>query len=105
MSNSQTNRNLFFPITIVIVGIIFSAGIFIYRTNQKSDAGDINKNIPQEVGIKPITNQDKILGNPNADIIIVEYADFECPYCKVFHGVMQEVMNRARLSRLIKAVI
>ena len=92
MSNKQTNSTLLFPATIVIIGIIVSSGIFIYRTNHKSEPTDINKNIPQEVGIKPITGEDKILGNPNADVIIVEYSDFECPYCKLFHSTMQDVM-------------
>jgi len=92
MSNKQTNNTLLFPATIVIIGIIVSSGIFIYRTNHKTEPTDINKNIPQEVGIKPITGEDKILGNPNADVIIVEYSDFECPYCKIFHSTMQDVM-------------
>jgi protein-disulfide isomerase len=92
MSNKQTNSNLFFPVTIVVIGIIVSSGIFIYRTNHKNEATDINKNIPQEIGIKPITSEDKILGNPNADVIIVEYSDFECPYCKLYHSTMQDVM-------------
>lgn len=92
MSNKQTNNTLLFPITIVIVGVIISAGIFIYRTKYNPDTSNINKNITQEVGIKPITSEDKILGNPNADVIIVEYSDFECPYCKIFHSTMNEVM-------------
>jgi protein-disulfide isomerase len=93
MLNLQTNRNLFFPLTIVLVGIIISGGIFVYRTNnQTNNTADINKNLTQEVGIKPISADDKILGNPNAEVIIVEYSDFECPYCKIFHRVMQDVM-------------
>jgi len=92
MSNKQTNSTLLFPITIVLIGIIISVGIFIYRTKHDTDNSNINKNIPQDVGIKPITSEDKILGNPNADIIIVEYSDFECPYCKIFHNTMNELM-------------
>jgi protein-disulfide isomerase len=92
MLKNQTKNNLLFPITIVIIGIIVSGGIFIYRSNHKSDNTEINKNLPKEVGIKPISSEDKILGNPNADVIIVEYSDFECPYCKIFHSTMQDVM-------------
>jgi predicted DsbA family dithiol-disulfide isomerase len=31
-------------------------------------------------------------GNPNAKIIIVEYTDFECPYCKQFHPTLQRLV-------------
>jgi len=92
MSNKQSNNTLLFPITIVIIGIIISAGIFIYRTKYNPDTSNINKNIPQEIGIKPITSEDKILGNPNADVIVVVYSDFECPYCKIFHSTMNDIM-------------
>ncbi len=92
MLKKQTNQNLLFPATIIIIGIIISAGILIYRSNLKPNPDEINKNIPQEIGIKPITSEDKILGNPNADVIIVEYSDFECPYCKLFHSTMNDIM-------------
>ena len=92
MLNKQTNKNLMFPITIVVIGMIISAGIFIYREGNNIKIENINKKIPQESGIRPITSEDKILGNPNADIIIVEYSDFECLYCKMFHNTMNNIM-------------
>lgn len=91
MSNIQTNKKLMFPVTIILIGIIVSTGIFVYRTNYKI-GGNINKNFSQDAGIKPITSSDKILGNPNADVIIVEYSDFQCPYCKIFHSTMNDLM-------------
>jgi hypothetical protein len=92
MLKNQTKNSLLFPITIVIIGIIISGGIFIYRTSHKTNPDEINKNISEGVGIRPITSEDKILGNPNADVIIVVYSDFECPYCKIFHSTMNEIM-------------
>ena len=41
------------------------------------------------------------LGNPSAPVTIVEYTDFECPYCRkevaVLHQVMQQYGDRVRL--------
>lgn len=93
MLKNQTKNSLLIPIVIVIIGIIISGGIFVYRTNLKIDPSDLNKNISPEAGIRPITNEDKILGNPNADVIVVVYSDFECPYCKIFHSTMNEIMS------------
>lgn len=36
---------------------------------------------------------DHILGNPNAEVKVVEYADLECPYCKTFHTTMHQIMD------------
>ena len=33
-----------------------------------------------------------IIGNPDAPIMVIEYSDLECPYCKRFGGVMKEVV-------------
>jgi protein-disulfide isomerase len=35
---------------------------------------------------------DHILGNPDAQIIIIEYSDLECPYCKKFGEIMKEMV-------------
>lgn len=42
--------------------------------------------------IRPVDQTDYIRGNPNAPIRIVEYSDYDCPYCKRFHSVMQQIM-------------
>ncbi|OGI95322.1 hypothetical protein A2917_02025 [Candidatus Nomurabacteria bacterium RIFCSPLOWO2_01_FULL_42_17] len=45
--------------------------------------------------IRPITSDDHILGNANARIVIVEYSDLECPFCKVFHNTMHQVVEKS----------
>jgi protein-disulfide isomerase len=93
MFKNQTNQNLLFPLTIIIIGVIVSAGIFVYRSGDKFNIQKTNTDTVKEVTIKPISDQDKILGNPNADVFIVEYSDFECPYCKIFHSTMNDLMS------------
>ncbi|HEB13440.1 MAG TPA: DsbA family protein, partial [candidate division CPR3 bacterium] len=38
-------------------------------------------------------DQDHIRGNVNASITIVEYSDFECPYCGRFHPTMIQALS------------
>lgn len=40
-----------------------------------------------------ITNEDHIRGNKNAKVTLVEYSDFECPFCKQFHPTMKKVID------------
>ncbi len=46
---------------------------------------------PYKGEIPPVTAADHIIGNPDAPIVVVEYSDLECPYCKRFGGVMKEI--------------
>src|SRR5690606_20604261 len=46
-----------------------------------------------EVEITPVSDKDHIRGNPDADIIVVEYSDYQCPFCQQFHGTMQTLLD------------
>lgn len=39
------------------------------------------------------TERDHIFGNPGAEISLIEYSDFECPFCKRFHGTAKQVVE------------
>lgn len=41
-----------------------------------------------------VTVTDKIKGNPDATVTLVEYSDFQCPACASFQPVLEEVMNQ-----------
>ncbi len=64
-------------------------------TNQPAQvAGTGEQPTTPEVEVAPVTKDDHIRGNPNADIVIVEFSDYDCPFCKRFHEeTMLQVMN------------
>lgn len=42
-----------------------------------------------------------VLGNPKGDVTIVEYFDYQCPYCKKGHGELLDVVKRDGNVRLV----
>lgn len=46
-----------------------------------------------KIDLDPVTEKDHIAGNPGAELLIVEYSDPECPFCKRFHATMLQVMS------------
>jgi protein-disulfide isomerase len=39
------------------------------------------------------SERDHIYGNPEATVSLIEYSDFECPYCKRFHLTAKKVVD------------
>lgn len=85
-------NKVFIPISIVVSGLIIAGAIYL-TTNQQSKVADPADPAKIELAIAPVDASDHILGNPDADIIIVEYSDFECPFCKTFHKTMTQIMD------------
>ena len=38
--------------------------------------------------------QDHVRGKTSADVTLIEYTDFECPFCKQFHGTPSALLDR-----------
>jgi protein-disulfide isomerase len=85
------NNNLI-PIAIVVAGILVAGAVYM-NSRGGADGPTPDGNEPQEITLAPITAEDHILGNPDADIVIVEFSDLECPFCKSFHGTMNTIMG------------
>ncbi len=50
--------------------------------------------VPQAAAKKPeITDEDYFRGNKDAKVTLLEYSDYECPFCQSFHPTMQQVMS------------
>jgi protein-disulfide isomerase len=47
------------------------------------------------MSLKPdVSTTDHIQGNSDSDLIIVEYGDYQCPYCGAAYPVLKELMNQ-----------
>ncbi len=44
--------------------------------------------------VGPITDRDHVRGNRNAPVVIVEYSDFECPFCQRHHTTLKAIMEK-----------
>lgn len=90
-------QSLSIPLAIIVAGAFIAGALFFAGRSSapsptaNNDGGDVTNNDLKNMD--PVAADDHILGNPNADIVIVEYSDFECPFCKQFHITMQQIIN------------
>src|SRR3989344_2671228 len=84
------NSQYVLPITIVVAGALIAGAVFL--AGQRSNTPPTGNGTT--VNARDYTpGKDHILGNPNAEVKVIEYVDLECPFCKTFHNTMHQVMN------------
>ncbi|MFA6553907.1 MAG: thioredoxin domain-containing protein [Candidatus Paceibacterota bacterium] len=82
------------PGAIIIAGAIIAMTlIYVFKPSSTIVKDAKVENAPA-INLAPITSADRILGNPNAPIKIVEYSDPSCPFCKIFNETMVEIMDK-----------
>jgi protein-disulfide isomerase len=120
----KTTFNGLIIIIIITIGIAaFFAGS--YTTNLNSDEilqeefkneiaklelKIIEKQLPMEqpsIPIKISIDNDPIIGNTNAPITIIEFSDFQCPFCARFHVetlplIMNEYINDGQVKLVFR---
>jgi protein-disulfide isomerase len=97
-SPQQNPTSLAIPIAIVAgFGLIALAIYFSgFGTPAAPAAAPVvgqNNTLQASGKIRPVDSSDYIKGNPNAPILIVEYSDYDCPFCKQFHETMSRIMD------------
>ncbi len=80
---------------IIFAGILI-AGAVIYTGKGESES--VNKAPTDQVSaslkkVDKVSDKDYIRGDRNAKILIIEYSDTECPYCKQFHLSMKQIFD------------
>jgi len=108
----SSSNNLSVPIAIVVAGFIITGAIIVTNQNPKtslkeagrqavqilSDANSPTQPSPEQPTQKPvaefkITKDDHIRGDFNAPITLVEFSDFECPFCKRHFPTLNKILS------------
>ncbi|MCA9369903.1 MAG: DsbA family protein [Pseudomonadales bacterium] len=101
------------PLMVIIAVVAFALGFFMgsmWTENKMLKEGSLGgtalgttptAQAPTETGptaeqlaaVPPVTGEDHIIGRPDAPVVLVEYSDFECPYCQRFHPTTKQLLS------------
>lgn len=68
-------------------------GIYAFIDKQQREAEEQPHRLASKVPAP--SAEDHIYGDPKAPLTLIEYSDFECPYCKRFHTTAKALVDRS----------
>jgi protein-disulfide isomerase len=78
----MNNKVIFSVIAVVVLGLV---GLAVMK---HASAPNVTQEVAAEVGAS-----EWVKGNPDAEVSIIEYADFQCPACAAYHEVPDQYLE------------
>jgi len=91
-TNQPQQSKFLVPAAIVIAGAMIAGAVYTGAGSRPTVTGNNNQPTPSGK-VVPISEKDHIRGSRTAEIVILEYSDTECPFCKVYHNTMRQVFS------------
>lgn len=80
---------------LVVTALAFESA----QTAPAQEQGAVSDVLSKDAVLRDADNP--VLGNPKGDITIVEYFDYQCPYCKKLSPVLDQVIKDDKNVRLV----
>ncbi|MCA9353928.1 MAG: DsbA family protein [Candidatus Kaiserbacteria bacterium] len=95
---STLMKDLMIPVSIIIAGGFIGAGLY-FGGGQASSTGVAAPTQAAEADdktslVNPVTAADHIRGSLEAPVKIIEFSDYDCPFCTRYHTAMQEITSK-----------
>lgn len=81
-------------VSILLAGVIIAGAIVYVNLNPKQPVVDTGEPAT-ELSVVPVSADDHIIGSPNAPIVLIEYSDFQCPFCSRIHPDLKRIVEES----------
>ena len=83
-------------VSIIIAGVIIAAAIVFANSHVSAQpAAAAAAGAAATANVPGPTPSDHIIGSPTAPIVLIEYSDFECPYCQMIYPSIKDIVSKS----------
>lgn len=93
-TTQSVKSSLSVPLSIVVAGLLIAGAVWFRGTG--------NIDTTAQVGTKPVKvdlGNLPVLGDENAKITIIEFADYQCPYCEAFFTQVEPILREEYVKK------
>jgi protein-disulfide isomerase len=97
-TRSWMQHPLLIPVAILGAGAMIAGAITLNvqpRTlSPSTDSNQLRNSLSEAAkDIRAVDESDHIFGNPAAEVTIVEFSDYECPFCASIHPALKQIVT------------
>src|SRR3989344_7496725 len=96
--SEQKNFELNPSVSILPAGGLVAGAIFFVNLQPQSPAAVAagGAQAPTTAtNVRPPSAQDHIVGSLNAPLVLIEYTDFQCPFCSLVHPTLKKIVQES----------
>lgn len=72
------------PVAVVFAGIVIAIAVIYSTNNPSQNTNTDNTKTAAIANLSAVSSADFVLGDQNAPVTMIEYGDFQCPFCGKF---------------------
>lgn len=81
-------------LSILLAGVLIAGAIIFVNLHPAQPTVPAEEPTVQ-ANVSAPSASDHIVGSPDAPIVLVEYSDFQCPYCAVIHPTLKRIVEES----------
>jgi protein-disulfide isomerase len=93
-SRADSKNPYLVPASIVIAGLFIAGAIVAGGGVGKGSAVVAPTGRTLEAQVSPVTEKDHVYGSRDADVFLIEYSDYQCPFCTRFHETVMKILEQ-----------
>ena len=89
----EQNNKFLIPVAVAFAGIVIAIAVIYSAQNPSPNAGKSNEKTAALAALPAASSDDFVLGDQNAPVTIIEYGDFQCPFCGSFFKDTESILR------------